>query len=278
MKNDYERKDEEIFMLIELWSSKEELYNVKNPRYQNRDHRNRALESILTSLQNDGVAVTSMKQIQDKINNLRNYYAAERRKTESSQRSGAGTDNLYKSSRKFFAQLQFLQDGFTPRQTVSNLDDRTDAEEPFTYYVTNPPSVKSARKIKERQRENAEKVMQSAALALEKISNRQERREIDRPGNSEDRCYADMILQMQSSIPDSEAKAMAKLEFQQKLIQLRYRQVQQQQQPQQMFQPYQVFQQQRVYPTQLQGQGVEGFYSGPSERGTPSPAQSNYSF
>eukprot|EP00794_Sanderia_malayensis_P013654 gene13654-biopygen10950 len=41
--------DDDIFRLIDLWGTKENLYNVQHPRYHNRDTRQKSLEGILQS-------------------------------------------------------------------------------------------------------------------------------------------------------------------------------------------------------------------------------------
>ena len=230
-KAEFDWTDEDTFRLIELWSAKEVLYNCKHSQYSKKDVREKALESILISLQDEGVPLTSTKQIQEKLTNLRNYFAAERRKIESSRKSGAGTESLYKSCWKFFNHLAFLQDNFVPRETTSNISESTpEASEASnmstsgsSYSVSNPPSAKAARKLRERQREAAESVMEQAAKALGQITTRREKeRAIPKSWNPEDKCFADMILQMLNGIADCEAKAFAKIEFQQKLIQLKY--------------------------------------------------------
>eukprot|EP00794_Sanderia_malayensis_P002890 gene2890-biopygen2377 len=207
--------DDDIFRLIDLWGTKENLYNVQHPRYHNRDTRQKSLEGILTSMKSEGAAITTTKQLQEKMKSLRSYFGAERRKTESSRRSGTGTDNVYISAWKFYSYLEFLQDGLTPRETVSNIETEVPAEVPnesCTYEVNRPPSAKTARKMKQKSVEAAEKVMEGAAQALQKLSDIRKQRTEER--YDEDRCFTDMILQMLRTIPDSEAKAMLKVEFQ----------------------------------------------------------------
>eukprot|EP00795_Rhopilema_esculentum_P006375 gene6375-11811_t len=341
-KAEFEWSDQDVFTLIEIWSSKEELYNSKNPRYGNRDFRLKALVNILQTLQRQGIKVRSTRQIQDKFTNLRNYYAAERRKIESSRKSGGIAESEYKSSWKFFHPLHFLQDNSIPRENAGNLNDSFVmlCQQPFssasstssTYSANNPPSAKAARRTRERQgetsgkrmgsepnahemigrrlqdklddqsrtmierqreiaenvtiaqemigtriqeqndnqsrttierqKEIAEKSIESATNVQEMIGRRtqenlenQSRTTMERQPeivektteyesytqdiaasgrqenickpnapNPEDKCYTDMILQMLNGIPDSEAKALAKIEFQQKLIFLKYNQ------------------------------------------------------
>ena len=60
----------------------------------------------------------------------------------------------------------------TPRATVSNIDGEYDEE--TIYQINNPPSAKTERKIREKNRENTECVMAKASKALELITARYE--------------------------------------------------------------------------------------------------------
>eukprot|EP00794_Sanderia_malayensis_P012438 gene12438-13724_t len=141
-KENKEWQDEEIFTLINIWSTKEELFNCRDEKYLNRDNRSKAIDAIRDALTAKGCEVDN-KQIQDKITNLRNYFAAELRKIEASKKSGAGSSSVYKSTWKFFPHLSFLQDNFIPRQTSSNLSTPPDQDIANTAYpVSNAPSAK----------------------------------------------------------------------------------------------------------------------------------------
>ena len=161
-----------------------------------------------------------MKQIQDKMSKLRNYYGAERRKEERSKVSGSGTDAVYTSSWRFYAPLRFLKDNLTPRSTTNNLEHD---EESIVYPMNNPPSAKRARLLKEKAKENAEGVMAKASHAMDCITARYQKPPSENKNErGEDGLFADMVYEMLSKIPDCMQKAMAKIEFQQKLIQLKY--------------------------------------------------------
>ena len=80
-KDNKEWQDEEIFMLINIWSTKEDLFNCRDDKYQNICNRTKAIVSIRNILVTEGIEVDN-KQIQDKMTNLRNYFAAELRKME----------------------------------------------------------------------------------------------------------------------------------------------------------------------------------------------------
>ena len=70
-KDNKECQDDEIFVLINIWSTKEELFNCRDEKYQNRDSRAKAMDAIRNALVTEGFEVDN-KQIQDKMTNLRN--------------------------------------------------------------------------------------------------------------------------------------------------------------------------------------------------------------
>ena len=120
---------------------------------------------------------------------------------------------------RFYASLHFLKDNLTPHTTVNNIEVLEDG----VYQINNPPSAKSVRKLQEKSRENSECVMAKASKALESITARyQNVPQESKNKKEEDGLFADMVYEMLSTIPDCMQKVMAKIEFQQKLIQLKY--------------------------------------------------------
>ena len=151
-KGDKDWQDDETHVLIELWAKHECLFNSKHPQYLNKHSRAKAIDKIIEGLKEENFDEINAKQVQEKLTKLRNYYGAERRKEEKSKVSGSGTDSLYVSSWRFYESLHFLKDNLTPRATVSNIDGEYD--EDAVYKISNPPSAKAARKIREKNREN----------------------------------------------------------------------------------------------------------------------------
>ena len=92
-----------------------------SPEYHKKDARVQSYKFIQNKLSEHDVSVT-IKQISDKLTSLRTYYGAEKRKVESSKRSGAGRKDLQFSKWRFFEHLHFLADSFPPRKTESNLN------------------------------------------------------------------------------------------------------------------------------------------------------------
>lgn len=74
-----EWKDDESFVLIYAWSSIEQLFNAKHPKYHLRVEKMKLLPKIKDILHEKGIEVI-VKQKTDKTHSLRNYYSAERRK------------------------------------------------------------------------------------------------------------------------------------------------------------------------------------------------------
>ena len=96
-----EWSDDEVECLISLWSRFDVLFNAKHPLYFNKDEKNKAITKIQNEMKENGMDI-SVKDIAEKIANLRNYYGAQRRMVEASKKSGAGTNEVYESKWKFF--------------------------------------------------------------------------------------------------------------------------------------------------------------------------------
>ena len=107
-KENKEWLDEEVEILIDLWGNHECLYNSKHQLYMNKNARSKAMDQVIEGLKKENIEVNT-KQVQEKLNKLRNYYGAERRKEEYSKVSGSGTDSVYTSSWRFYGSLHFLR-------------------------------------------------------------------------------------------------------------------------------------------------------------------------
>jgi len=199
-------------MLIDIWSQHENMFNTKNKNYFNRDIRQKTLVTMERTLNENGLVAT-VKQIGKKITDLKNYYGAQRRMTENSKASGAGTDEVYTSSWKFFGHLHFLSDAFTPRRTKSNAE-ITDDTSP--YDVTKPPSAKSTRKTVVSQNEDLHKVMNSAAAALESIASK---KLVNRENEEDsDNSFCNLLKSQLTQIPECDTKDDLRINIQQMVL------------------------------------------------------------
>ena len=81
-----------------------------------REFRAQSLNSICAALKRSGVEHTTPGEVRSKMNNLRNYYASEKRK----EKKTADTELPYKTNWKFFNELRFLDESYRPRTRISN--------------------------------------------------------------------------------------------------------------------------------------------------------------
>lgn len=79
----------QVSLLIALYRDNPHLYMPKHPLYKNRNARNQALEKIKNELSKLGLE-SSILEIKNKWNNLRNNYLVQHRKHIGSVKSGTG--------------------------------------------------------------------------------------------------------------------------------------------------------------------------------------------
>uniref|UniRef100_A0A1Y1MVI3 MADF domain-containing protein n=2 Tax=Photinus pyralis TaxID=7054 RepID=A0A1Y1MVI3_PHOPY len=94
---------------------------VTSPLYKNKHARNAALQNIAECLKSMGRNVT-IPEIKVKWNGLRTNYLSELRKYESTQKSGAGADDILKPSLWYFDIMRFIDKYINPRKSTDVLD------------------------------------------------------------------------------------------------------------------------------------------------------------
>lgn len=102
--------------LIQLYREKRILWDPLDKNYKNSKKKMDDWEEIATKMNTD---VTNVKK---KIESLQGSYRRERQRQDTSHRSGAGTDDLYKSKWFAFNEMQFLNDKYKPRQTKDTMN------------------------------------------------------------------------------------------------------------------------------------------------------------
>lgn len=204
--------DDEVELLINLWSQHECLYNCKVPEYHNKDERSKAQQAIKEKLKEHDVDVTC-KQIADKLGGLRTYFGAEKRKIESSAKSGAGRHELYFSKWRFYESLVFLADSFTPRQTESNLCSNQPQPPTRTPANSNKKGKYSA---------TEEVVIPLMQAALEKMDAPSLPPVVEK-NKTEDEKFCELVCEMLSGIPENLEKAMLKINIQSQIVQLKFK-------------------------------------------------------
>ncbi|XP_041981318.1 uncharacterized protein LOC121734767 [Aricia agestis] len=114
-----EWEEEKVMKLIELYHSKPLLWDPKHRDYKLRPKRYDALDDIANELS------TSVNEVERKIKNLTSHYYREKKKSDSSNKSGAGTDEIYQSKWFAYKSLHFLRNKNMPTRRRNITDDNT---------------------------------------------------------------------------------------------------------------------------------------------------------
>ncbi|KAJ8964762.1 hypothetical protein NQ314_004653 [Rhamnusium bicolor] len=86
---------EVVSEMIELYKQKPCLWKINDKTYLNKNLKRQAYDDILNMLKSKNLETVTVKDIKTKIKNLRNAFRKEMKRVENSNRSGAGTDELY---------------------------------------------------------------------------------------------------------------------------------------------------------------------------------------
>lgn len=114
--------DNEMGLFLDLYKNHQCLWNVKEESYRNSQARTSALEEIISDM---GKADLTVNDLKNKIKNIRSIYNRELAKVLKSEKSGTGTDDIYKPQLKWFNQANsFLRAVSQSRQSQSNLVSR----------------------------------------------------------------------------------------------------------------------------------------------------------
>lgn len=112
-------QDSETARFLELYHSEIVLYDTSIEEYRDHDLRMAATKRISDALKIPGFGP---KEVISKFKNLRNSFCQEMKKIADSERSGAGTDDIYKPKVFWFEHMNsFIRPFVQQRPTQSNL-------------------------------------------------------------------------------------------------------------------------------------------------------------
>ena len=114
-----QRNIEVLGEFIELYKSEPCLWKVKSDDYHDRDKRDAAYRKLVMKLK-EIEPDANENLVKRKINNLRCNVRKEQ-KIDSSMKSGASADNVYKPSLWYFKVFDLIKDQDNSRSSVSNL-------------------------------------------------------------------------------------------------------------------------------------------------------------
>ena len=121
---------------------------------------------------------------------------------------------------RFFDQLHFLADSFTPRHTASNLDiEIVDADENHD----NTAASSGHRSVKRRGQPSADEVLPIIRQALAKMDSPPQVTNTPVKKKTEDETFAELICNMLKDIPQSYEKAYLRMTIQSEINKVKYK-------------------------------------------------------
>lgn len=102
----------QVLELIEMYRLRPVLWNCRLSEYKDRNKRHDAFVEIADNFKTDKA------EVEKKIKSLLTIFAREVKKVKDSQKSGAGSDEIYVSKWYCYSSLLFLRDRNAPRNTI----------------------------------------------------------------------------------------------------------------------------------------------------------------
>jgi len=230
-------RDEETLELIRLWQENEILYNNKHAMYYSKEEREKTVRDIQGILADKNIHAT-FEQIWDKLTNLKCYYGSQKREIEH-KRSREFKD--YESPWKFYSYLGFLDDHLIARKKrdayVNSHEYKTKGpkrpkfiDECSLYDIKNAsPSMVQVYTSPEQPQPNGPGYWHdqppSMATAITSTTSNVTTTTTSPSdlSKSEDATFCELMCKMLNQIPESEEKALLKIELQQRVIACRYK-------------------------------------------------------
>ncbi|KAL4715299.1 hypothetical protein ACJJTC_010869 [Scirpophaga incertulas] len=116
-----------IIELITLYKSFPCLWKIKSEEYKNKNLKDEAYKKIIDFCEEKGFSDANRDFVVKKLQSLRGSFRKELKKVTDSQRSGRGTDDVYKSSLWYYDYMLFTRDQEVPSNSISNLDLENDS-------------------------------------------------------------------------------------------------------------------------------------------------------
>ncbi|XP_017084574.2 uncharacterized protein LOC108116938 [Drosophila eugracilis] len=139
------------------------VWNAKCEAYKNKNLRNKAWEVLLEKYKEIDERAT-IDEVKKKVNSLRASYRREIRKIKRSEKSGAGTDDVYQPSLWYFSDLSFLYETESSVDGITSFDDGEENEIP---------------KAPKRKHDESSESLQKAVTHLDNIREKQPKCEAD---------------------------------------------------------------------------------------------------
>nr|XP_033340363.1 uncharacterized protein LOC117228625 [Megalopta genalis]XP_033340364.1 uncharacterized protein LOC117228625 [Megalopta genalis] len=100
-----------VLELIELYRERSNLWDARDPKYKNKIKRHDAFGEIAALLEE------SSDEVERKMKNLLSHFSRELKKEQQTMKSGAGSEDIYRSKWFAFESMSFLRNRNKPRTT-----------------------------------------------------------------------------------------------------------------------------------------------------------------
>lgn len=120
----------QIIEFLEVYENYPVLWNSSLKEYKDRNLRDAAFKKLVDQLQSTFPNIT-LDQIRSKIKSIKTIVGQECIKITKSNKSGAGTEELYEPTLSWFNSARFLVGSSSSRSTYSTLVSKT------TFYIAN---------------------------------------------------------------------------------------------------------------------------------------------
>ncbi|XP_077285061.1 uncharacterized protein LOC143910449 [Arctopsyche grandis] len=117
-----------IVELLLMYQSFPCLWKIKSEEYKNKNLKEEAYKKIVDFVKERGFLNANRDFVVKKLQSLRGSFRKELKKVVDSQRSGRGTDDVYKSTLWYFDNLLFTKDQELPANSISNIDEELEDE------------------------------------------------------------------------------------------------------------------------------------------------------
>lgn len=112
---------DQIMMFLEMYSTYDVLWDIRNTNYSSKLIRDANLEDLRIKLNAVGIHAPTMEFLRKKIKNLKTVYRQEIAKIEKSKKNGAGVDDVYRPRLVWFSTADaFLHNVIKTRSTTLN--------------------------------------------------------------------------------------------------------------------------------------------------------------
>ncbi|CAK1584502.1 unnamed protein product [Parnassius mnemosyne] len=163
-----------ITEFLAIYKSHACLWKIKSDEYKNRNLKESSYEKLVKFCKDNGMPQANRDFVVKKIQSLKGSFRKELNKVLDSQRSGKGTDDIYKPNLWYYDLLLFTKDQETPTDSFTNIDEQTEVvtKEIENNSTNNKDRLNATKNVKEQQKNHTNGEEQSVHSEKNEIQNK----------------------------------------------------------------------------------------------------------